>query len=609
MVSSQESDDMRAFPLIRNKWSNDHIMAVLFCVLLLYMLPGWIGRPSDILIFAAILALSLILDEIFASSRHKRMICSVSAAVTAAVIHVITPGIPLWGKFIGVFIAIVPGKQLWGGTGKNPLNPAMLGYIVIRLIFAGADFTLAPSYLFIPALLLSLPFALFRPFAALGFVAGTLLPALTGQTAYSGQLAVMAVFFGCIVLTDPVTVTPLKTAGFVGGLSCAFIPALTANPGIMMPAFILMFNMASCLIDLYVTTPRRKLFTGFRKLKDPYPARKSAQGNMIDLTEASAGKSEHVADNFDNWLKEDPESIIRKIQINDVYGMGGAAFPTYKKLRTVMDSNVKSKYFIINGAECDPGLIHDKWLLANRCEDVVKGIRLITRCIDFSGVILAVKDKSGLNIPDDISVYRVGDFYPAGYERFLIKSILKKNMPAGFIPAKLGILVLNVQTVLAVYEAVCLDKKPDRRYITISDLKKGNAVVAKVKTGTPVMEAIKKIYPDSSAVFAGGGVMQARMAEDTDLIQNDINMLAAAEMPRYKESPLCSKCGLCVEACPQGLLINRIAELADENRHKLAEKYSPELCIGCGVCSYVCLAGRNLSAAVSEVKEAIKSGH
>jgi hypothetical protein len=52
------------YPLIRVRWSNEHIMAALFVVLLLYMLPFWIGNPGEIPSFLAVLAFSLLLDAV-----------------------------------------------------------------------------------------------------------------------------------------------------------------------------------------------------------------------------------------------------------------------------------------------------------------------------------------------------------------------------------------------------------------------------------------------------------------------------------------------------------------------------------------------------------------
>jgi electron transport complex protein RnfC len=605
---------MRSYPLIRSKWSNEHIMASLFVVLLLYMLPQWVQDPSDIAVFLAVLAFSLLLDEAAGYIWHKRVICAVSAAVTAALLHLLTPGIPLWGKLIGVFAAIIPGKQLWGGTGKNALNPAILGYLSVRMIF-GPLMYVQPSRLMIPAILLSLPFILFRPFASLGCFTGLITAMLASNTALGDIPILNGIILGCIILTDPTTVTSLKITGFIGGFLCAFLPLYTIDPSVTAALIILIFNLISHLLEESVHFPRKRLFFAPVGLKSPY-AKKDADVKFMDLTHlkaldqkdkgAPADTSFNVIKTASVGLKiNDAEHLISKLQDLCVYGMGGAAFPTARKLQTVIDSNVDEKFFIINAAECDPGLIHDKWLLKNRYEDIFRGIGMITGCISFSRVILAAKDAFGIKPPDGITIYKVKDYYPAGYENSLIKRILKKRVPSGFIPAKLGILVLNVQTVLSVYEAVCLNKKADSKYITIADINKGTPVVAKVRTGSPVMEAINAVFPERNTVYTGGGIMQARIAQEDDRIEDTTNFIAAAPMPRYKESLLCSGCGACVFNCPQGLLANRIADLVDKGSEKETSKFSPELCIGCGLCSYICPAGRNISARVLEAKAAV----
>ena len=98
-------------------------------------------------------------------------------------------------------------------------------------------------------------------------------------------------------------------------------------------------------------------------------------------------------------------------------------------------------------------------------------------------------------------------------------------------------------------------------------------------------------------------MMQSRMAEEGDKVEKSVNFIAVARMPVYKESPLCSKCGLCMSVCPFGLEAGRISDLADVGRLMDTVKYRPGECMSCGSCSYVCMAGRNLSARVGEVKE------
>lgn len=59
-----------------------------------------------------------------------------SAFLTAVLLGLaLPPYAPWWLILIAVFFAIVFGKQLYGGLGQNPFNPAMLGYVVVLISF------------------------------------------------------------------------------------------------------------------------------------------------------------------------------------------------------------------------------------------------------------------------------------------------------------------------------------------------------------------------------------------------------------------------------------------------------------------------------------------
>ena len=59
-----------------------------------------------------------------------------SAALTAILLAISIPSIaPWWVVVLGTSFAIIFGKQLYGGLGSNPLNPAMLGYAFLLISF------------------------------------------------------------------------------------------------------------------------------------------------------------------------------------------------------------------------------------------------------------------------------------------------------------------------------------------------------------------------------------------------------------------------------------------------------------------------------------------
>lgn len=59
-----------------------------------------------------------------------------TALVTAVLLALaLPPTAPWWLGFVGIAAAIVMAKQLYGGMGYNPFNPAMVGYVVLLIAF------------------------------------------------------------------------------------------------------------------------------------------------------------------------------------------------------------------------------------------------------------------------------------------------------------------------------------------------------------------------------------------------------------------------------------------------------------------------------------------
>lgn len=59
-----------------------------------------------------------------------------SAVVTALLLALaIPPFAPWWLTLVGVFVAIVIAKHLYGGLGQNPFNPAMVAYALLLISF------------------------------------------------------------------------------------------------------------------------------------------------------------------------------------------------------------------------------------------------------------------------------------------------------------------------------------------------------------------------------------------------------------------------------------------------------------------------------------------
>ena len=590
---------MRVFPLLRIKRSNEHLLSEVFIIVVLYHLPLWVEAPLGILHFLLLVAVGGLIDLLFSLLRHKRLWCCASGAVTAAIISLLTEGIPLWGQLIGVIVALLIGKQLWGGTGKNVLNPAIVGLLAVMLIFHMSLPVFERSILYLPAILLGLLLVRVRPFAALGLITGMLAGLHLNQELTLWSIQVYGVlFWGSIIITDPVTVTRNKVAGAAAGFLAGFGGILFEEVPITLLLGILLVNLYSTVIE---TTSERS--RDGQKARICIPKAIRAGNNhqkLIDLVEAV----EPDPINESESARLSREAILRRIKECGIYGMGGAAFVTGRKLQALLASK-EEKFFIINAVECDPGLIHDSWLLHHYPGEIRKGIDLVAKCTDFKGIYLAAKDIRGLSYPDYITLSQVKDRYPMGAERILAKEILGRKIISDKILSTQGILVLNVQTVYAIYRAVYLGKSADTRIITVADLEGRTAKVVRVRLGMKLQEVIEAVYPKAVNLFVGGGMMQACLAEEGAIVDQRVNFIATGQYPNYKESPQCSKCGRCIKSCPNGLKVNLIADLVDRGRPEETEKYYVNDCISCGSCSYSCPAGRNLMARVHTAKNSV----
>lgn len=111
------------------------LLACLPGVLVLFWVYGW-GVLCNLLLCAAS---ALLAEAALLRLRGRPVLPALndgSALVSACLLAVALPAYaPWWIPVIAAGSAIALGKQLYGGVGRNPFNPAMLGYAVVLLSF------------------------------------------------------------------------------------------------------------------------------------------------------------------------------------------------------------------------------------------------------------------------------------------------------------------------------------------------------------------------------------------------------------------------------------------------------------------------------------------
>jgi len=315
-----------------------------------------------------------------------------------------------------------------------------------------------------------------------------------------------------------------------------------------------------------------------------------------------------LAEEIERLTSDEIRQIVRQAGI---VGMGGAGFPTHVKLTPPKPVDT----FILNGAECEPYLTCDYRLMIEKTAEILKGVELIVRCVGIKQVFIAIED----NKPEAIKAFREGirdtgygirvlkTSYPQGGEKQLIKNILKREVPSGKLPFDVGVLVHNVGTALAIYEAVYENKPLCERVVTVTGDCIRNPKNLLVRIGTPIKELIEFCGPLKglpSKIIVGGPMMGiAQFTDMAPIIKTTTGIiLMNEEKSTIGEEEFCIRCGSCVRACPVGLMPCLINGLSEKGLWQEAKEYGVSDCIECGLCSFVCPANRRLVQSIRRAK-------
>lgn len=294
--------------------------------------------------------------------------------------------------------------------------------------------------------------------------------------------------------------------------------------------------------------------------------------------------------------------IMTRIHEGGVCGLSGTVFPSRAKIESAKDRITKC--IIINGCESEPYITSDYRIMLEQPQKITETCKILMKVTGAPFCIIAVENmnmdaigtlRAYSEAEPFISVAVMKAKYPQGSEKQLIKAVTKSELPEGSLPVDCGVLVHNVSTCAAIYDAVILGRPLISRVVTVS----GGAVYSKknyrVSIGTPVSYVFSAAggfcaVPD--AVTAGGAMNGSPNVNfDAPVVKATNALLALTEDETFSEGgSACIRCGKCTASCPSGLqpqLLSLHAKRADVE--KCAE-LNISACIECGCCSYICPA-------------------
>ncbi|MDR2688836.1 MAG: electron transport complex subunit RsxC [Azoarcus sp.] len=350
-------------------------------------------------------------------------------------------------------------------------------------------------------------------------------------------------------------------------------------------------------ISAPIHAPSSGTIAGIVDVPVPHPSGLSGTAILLDTD----GLDEAVTmAETDPWTLA-PADIARRVAEAGIVGLGGATFPAAVKLSG--GQKHKTPTLVLNGGECEPYLSCDDRLMRERPAEVIDGARIILRAIEGRHILIGVEKNKPEAIAalalaaaafPEVEIVPVPARYPMGSEKQLVSWLTGKEIPAGGLPADIGVVVQNVGTAAAIHRAIRHGEALIRRIVTVS----GGAIRTprniEVRIGTPLAALIDfcggTIAPVARWVLGGPMMGLAIDTLDLPIIKGSGGLLAltAAETARPGSAGPCIHCASCASACPIGLMPLEMAAHIRSDDLLGALALGLRDCIGCGTCSYVC---------------------
>lgn len=301
-----------------------------------------------------------------------------------------------------------------------------------------------------------------------------------------------------------------------------------------------------------------------------------------------------------DYMSMPVEEMSKRIQQAGIVGMGGATFPTHVKVDGAAKGNADT--LIINGVECEPYITSDYRLMIEYTQDLFKGIEILRKIIpSVKRTIIGIENNKPKAIEEmdkigkehNVEVMPLRLRYPQGAEKMLIEATTGRIVPVSKLPMDVGVIVVNIATLYAIYEAVAKNKPLIERLVTVS----GDAIKEHknvwLPLGTPISHVVEEcggITAENVLILSGGPMMGAAIPNLEQCVNKGTNSLLFLDkdkLPKEVEYP-CIKCGRCGNACPLHL---SPTELAHTAKAKIKDKLNDldiATCFECGCCTYIC---------------------
>jgi len=340
------------------------------------------------------------------------------------------------------------------------------------------------------------------------------------------------------------------------------------------------------------------------------------------MTESIVIENDHEYKAVDGFGKLRDYTLLSKQEIRTIIkdagivGMGGAGFPTHVKLSPKEDSKIE--YILVNAAECEPYLTSDYRMLLEETNKLVTGLKIILSLFENAKGVIAIEDnkpeainklKEATLNETNIQVKILKTKYPQGAERQLIYAATGRKLNSKMLPSDVGCIVNNVDTVISICLAVAESTPLIRRIVTVT----GDAIVNprnfNVRTGTNYNEFVAEaggFVAKPEKIISGGPMMgMSLFSLDIPVTKTSSALLCFLKDDAAAPETACIRCGRCIQACPSGLIPQKLLVTAEQFDDENFMKNNGMECTECGSCTYVCPAKRRITQSMKQTRRSI----
>jgi Na(+)-translocating NADH:ubiquinone oxidoreductase A subunit len=399
--------------------------------------------------------------------------------------------------------------------------------------------------------------------------------------------------------------------------------------------------------DDAISTPVHSSVSGTVSAIDELPL----GGRIVPAVVVRTGAPEqvlHVDGYSEQWQSLSAERIEQMLHLAGVTGLGPEGIPSRFGSAAIGPDEVED--VIVHHAGTDVLNPSPRVLLAAaRRLNFLAGLRILGRVLPKARlhVVLSVEERELLDSlgqmarkAERVQVWGIEPKYPGASPELLTMTVLGREFPFGYSAASIGLVLLDVQSVLHAFQAVVEGRVVTERIVAMSGTGFARPTHVRARIGTALRDVVagRTVTTDPVRVILGG-VMTGTDASDLALpldrtatqvvalpagdrrlplafirpsLQWDswtrsfpANWLPAARHAdvnlKGEERP-CVQCGACAAVCPVRIIPSLIHRSLRAGVGEAQMRYGVQQCIDCNLCTFVCPSKIALAASMRETK-------